>query len=126
MASSEPVPLYQIVCRGPGCGALFYVCRPCYRGQRYCRDVCRKAARREQERRSNERHQRTEWGRLDHRDRQRAYRERKTLVAFVTDQGSGEAAAVPTLGADAREASGAAVICIVCDRAGAFVDPWER
>jgi hypothetical protein len=125
MASGEPIPFYQIVCRGPGCGAPFYVCRPCYRGQCYCSEGCRRMARRGQGRRSNARHQRTEWGRLDHRDRQRAYRERKAVVVCVTDQRSGEPGDVPTLGADAREVPRAALICIVCGRAGTFVDPWR-
>ena len=69
----------QLFCRGPGCGAMFYICRSCYRGQVYCGDRCRQKARRQQKRRANRRHQQSREGRLDHRDRQRAYRERCRL-----------------------------------------------
>ena len=31
----------QLFCRGPGCGAMFYIGRSCYRGQVYCGDRCR-------------------------------------------------------------------------------------
>ena len=66
----------QLFCRGSGCGAMFYICGSCYRGQVYCGDECRRRMRRQQRRRANRRYQQSREGRLDHRDRQRAYRER--------------------------------------------------
>ena len=69
-------PLRQRFCRGVGCGAVFWICRHCDRGHRYCSDRCRRKARRQQLRAANRRHQQSREGRLDHRDRQRAYRER--------------------------------------------------
>ena len=60
-------PLRQRFCRGVGCGAVFWICRHCDRGHRYCGERCRRKARRQQQSRE---------GQLDHRDRQRAYRER--------------------------------------------------
>ena len=71
-------------CRGSGCGAVFYICGSCYRGQTYCGDRCRAPAQRHHRRTANRRHQRSLEGRLDHRDRQRAYRARRRLRG-VTD-----------------------------------------
>jgi hypothetical protein len=69
------------------CNAVFVICRSCDRGQRYCRPACRVAALREQRRRANRRHQHSPEGRLDHRDRQRAYRKR-CAQRRVTDTSS--------------------------------------
>ena len=82
-----PEPLFRHgFCKATGCGMAFWICRSCDRGQRYCGECCRQQARREQHRRANRRHQQSLEGRLDHRDRQRAYRER-CVMASVTDQG---------------------------------------
>ena len=35
----------QLFCRGPGCGAMFYICRSCYRGQVYCGDCANGSSR---------------------------------------------------------------------------------
>ena len=63
-------------CRASGCGARFFLCRACERGQRYCCAACRTQARTQQLRAARQRHQRSDEGRLDHRDRQRTYRRR--------------------------------------------------
>ena len=76
----------QRVCRFPSCRAVFYLCPHCDRGQQYCGARCREKSRRLQRREANRRHQQTPWGREDHRDRQREYRERQR--ARVTDQSS--------------------------------------
>ena len=88
---AQEVVLRQLSCRWPGCGLVFYICSSCYRGHRYCGDRCRKKARREQRRRANQRHQQSREGRLDHRDRQRAYRERyrRRRVTDHTSAGKG-------------------------------------
>ena len=65
---------------------MFYLCPHCDRGQRYCSLRCRQKSRRRQRREANRRHQQSPEGRLDHRDRQREYRQR--LKARVTDQSS--------------------------------------
>jgi hypothetical protein len=71
------------------CGTIFYLCRRCDRGQMYCRAWCRHEARRRSIRAAGARHQTSPEGRLDHRDRQRAYRARlKSLSLRVTHQGS--------------------------------------
>jgi hypothetical protein len=78
-------------------------------------------------------------GRLDHRDRQRAYRCRR-FRSRVTDQGSqsiksrspsesGKAVTMPTLvplRLRSREQSGIRLCCAVCGRVGRFVDPFPR
>jgi hypothetical protein len=58
------------------CQVLFCICRHCDRGQRYCSAACRAWAGREQRRQANRRHQQSDAGRQDHRDRQRIYRKR--------------------------------------------------
>jgi hypothetical protein len=65
----------------------FGFCPCCDRGQGYCSAECRGHARRRQRRAANRRHQQSVEGRLDHRDRQRAYRCRRPRRR-VTDQGS--------------------------------------
>lgn len=86
MPDSSATVFRQRICRAAGCGAEFWICRSCDRGQRYCSQECRQQTRRVQCREANCRHQRSLEGRLDHRDRQRAYRKRRVL-ARVTDQG---------------------------------------
>jgi hypothetical protein len=120
----------RIVCRWRECGAVFYVCLPCYRGQRYCSDRCRIKARRAQRREANRRYQGSEHGLERHRERQRAYRRRR-----VTDQGSSptppaarmdEPALSPT---PAREVNGGpakvdVLVCQCCGRMGRRIDPF--
>ncbi len=73
--AGEGVLLRERVCSG--CQFVFYLCKRCDRGQRYCSAVCRALARTQQFRAANARHQRSAEGRQDHRERQRSYRERK-------------------------------------------------
>ena len=84
MAGHGEVVLCQRVCFG--CQAVFWICHHCDRGHRYCNLACRTQARLQQHRRANCRYQRSPEGRLDHRDRQRAYRCRQRKS--VTDPGS--------------------------------------
>lgn len=70
----------QCFCPAPGCGVMFLICPHCDRGQVYCGVFCRKLARRVKHRVANRRHQQSEEGRLDHIDRQAAYRKRKALA----------------------------------------------
>lgn len=79
------VVLRQLFCRAADCGAMFFICLSCYRGQTYCSQSCRQKSRQEQLRQANRRYQRSWEARLDHRDRQRAYRLRRCRV---TDQSS--------------------------------------
>ena len=125
MTAAEQVPFRQRFCRAQACGAVFYVCRSCDRGQRYCSERCRDKARREQRRVANRRHRESVEGRLDHRDRQREYRRRLALLC-VTDQGSGEEGCSSTLPLLmlAPVQAGGEVICCVCGRRGTLIDPF--
>ena len=88
---ARKVVLRQLTCRWPDCGLVFYICNSCYRGHRYCGDICRKKARREQRRRANQRYQLDPEVRGDHCQRQREYRERCRLrrVTDHTSTGNG-------------------------------------
>ena len=123
---------YQRRCNAQDCAALFFICRPCYRGQRYCSSPCRRQSRREQRRAANCRHQQSREGRLDHRDRQEAYRLRRARL-FVTDQGSatesgsGSICQPDPIGPSVRDVvPQRRVCCAVCGRRGTFIDMSMR
>jgi len=59
------------LCRQP-----FFLCPSCDRGHAYCSLPCRREGRARSLRAAGRRHQQSPEGRLDHRDRQRAYRTR--------------------------------------------------
>ena len=143
MAVHGEVVLRPRVCRSQGCQTVFWICSHCDRGQRYCSPACRTETRRQQHRAANRRHQRSLEGRLDHRDRQRAYRQRH-LPLVVTDQGSlsvispapfgcGETitppVAVPPPSELARRVGRQPDLwlrCSICGRPGRFVDPFPQ
>ena len=58
------------------CRQPFFLCPACDRGHAYCSLPCRRAGRTQTLRAAGQRHQQSPEGRLDHRDRQRAYRAR--------------------------------------------------
>ena len=127
------------VCHFPFCGAVFYLCPHCDRGQRYCSSRCREKSRRLQRRQANRRHQQSPEGRLDHRDRQREYRQRQR--ARVTDQSSLRASpcvnlmasptSEPLTGAPEpdplpAELAPGWVVCQLCGRRGRWVIPFPE
>jgi hypothetical protein len=149
MALDGEVVLRLRICLGSECRAVFFLCARCDRGQRYCSGTCRERARLRQRRSANRRHQQSAEGRLDHRDRQRAYRERRrqpNISAGVTDQGSlliagptsslhGKAPRprdmqVPADLSDPKLTHTRWLRCRLCGRMGRFVDPfpplWRR
>ena len=134
----------QRVCRFPPCRAVFYLCPHCDRGQQYCTPRCREKSRRRQRREANRRYEQSlgPEGRLDHRQRQREYRQR--LKARVTDQSSlqtslcvnlrvppapepVEATPAPDLGSSPdRATSPGWVVCQICGRRGRWVNPFPE
>lgn len=84
LAHHAAEPFRQRFCRARACGARFFVCRACDRGQCYCSAACRAQARAQQRRTARQRHQHSTAGRLDHRDRQRAYRRRLAVRRHTT------------------------------------------
>lgn len=119
---------------------MFYLCRHCDRGQRYCSPRCREKSRRQQRRQANRRHQQSPEGRLDHRDRQRAYLQRRQ--ARVTDQPSLRFFLCASMGvlhgpnpvettpapelftSGATECPAGWVVCQICGRRGRWVNPF--
>lgn len=131
-------PKLQLFCAL--CGERFFVCVSCYRGQGYCSPECRRPSRVRLKREARARHQRTREGRLDHRDHQRAYRER--IALRVTDLGSqkvdapvdcvpASAPATPISGVLVSTDKGThdglphqpvrAIRCVVCGREGSLI-----
>jgi hypothetical protein len=142
MADACKVTLVQRFCRANECGALFFVCCHCDRGHAYCSERCRQKARRRQHREANRRHQQSVEGRLDHRDRQRLYRQRRKQLTqpsantFVTDHGSKEPVEYASIGGPFEARLAAALLpvsrfpaglvyCRVCGRTGLLVNPFE-
>ena len=136
MARREGV-WHKLFCRGADCGAVFYICGSCYRRQAYCGDGCRKKEQVQQRRKATRKHQESREGRLDHRDRQRAYRERCRLrrVTDATSPGGARSGTIKkpltetgihTPWAEVfqdrpgfeRRKSAARPVCIVCGRVG--------
>ena len=147
MAVPQEVVLRQRICRGAGggCGALFFICPPCDRGQRYCSPACRTQARIQQTRRANRRYQLSPEGRADHRDRQAAYRcRRRQPRACVTDPSSPSIVSPSSCSSRLRETdlrtaatalaqrrTPAPILhsqprCRMCGRSGRFVNPYPR
>jgi hypothetical protein len=141
-------PFRQGFCRAPGCGVLFFVCPSCERGQIYCSDACRKHARRLRLREYNRRHQQSEEGRLDHCDRQKAYRLKRASIG-VTDHAYAPSPACATMAQpvssplnrpsttvfpavelharSSTESASQGVVCHFCGRIGRFINPfYER
>lgn len=124
---------------------MFFICRPCYRGQVYCGDECRRKSRQQQRQKANRRYQQDPEVRQDHRDRQREYRER-FRESRVTDQSSmiecGWGSMSEPLAETKPESPPAEephdapkptwserfgrIICIICGRVGKFITAFIR
>ena len=148
MAASPQTVFRQRFCRASDCRTLFFICSHCDRGQRYCSQACRRSSRLEQQRAARRRHQDSLEGRLDHRDRQRAYRLRRAAIAralitkSVTEHGSQAGTTSATIGPPCNQhpelisrwlrriwqaASGLGlVICRFCGRVGRFLNPFHE
>jgi hypothetical protein len=107
--------LRQILCAR--CRTTFYMCRSCYRGHKYCSDVCRLEARNHQLKAARKRHRQSPEGRLDHRDQMRRLRAVwKTKSKAVVDQTSPDLPARVSLDSDGhapRKSIGVALACTV-------------
>lgn len=125
MADAPQRILRQRLCRA--CTTLFWICRRCDHGQRYCSSACRLATRRAQLRAAERRHRRQFRGRLNHSRQQQRYRDKiKAGSKNVGHQGS-----IPvTISGimppwDSRPATPPPrLCCLVCGIRGAFTDPF--
>jgi len=125
-------------CHEPHCHAPFFICSHCDRGHCYCSEDCRRQARLRQRRCANGRHQRSEEGRLDHRDRQREYRLRQqAAAAAVTDHGSISITSPASLSGGQVEADTSKPFspepvtwrpprCRICGRVFRYINPYPR
>ena len=134
------VAFRQLFCRAVGCGVMFFICRPCYRGQAYCSEECRQESRRRQRRKANRRYQQDPEVRQDHRDRMREYRKQLREIR-VTDQSSTTVCGQGSIAEPLVKAGGetptaekphdlgkstwgerlGGIVCRICGRIGKFV-----
>jgi hypothetical protein len=146
LAEPSDRPFRQRFCQSSNCRSLFLICSHCDRGQRYCSLDCRLQSRGEQLRAARRRHQQSPEGRLDHRDRQRAYRRRKatssdlTSAISVTDHASKASLDSATIASppDSELAEPISrrvrqvltkfgwLICHFCGRLGRFLNPFHE
>ena len=103
--AGELVPLREHRCQRSDCQKLFYLCRSCFRGQRYCSTECGTYARRLQHRAASARYQRSPDGRRSHCEWQNAYRQRRrasrsSSPTLVTDSSSISSATRASCGSD--------------------------
>ena len=121
------------------CGRGFYVCQSCWRGQSYCSEECRGAARREARQATQRRYRRTEKGKKAHREaeKRRRVRVRKKNGRIVDYEGSTPQCGDATMetspeGSDEGRSKGGgnAVIavcrCHFCGSWGIVVDRFPR
>lgn len=134
VAQTKPDSLRMRWCRGGG--ELFFVCRSCDRGQQYCSEACREPARQAQQRAARRRHQQSPEGSADHRDHQRALRERERLVMDQASEGHAEPEMLTAVGLavsnepDAKETNGELLFffnplepcCRFCGRESVYLD----
>jgi hypothetical protein len=112
-------PLRWRFCRAADCGALFFVCKHCDRGQRYCSEGCRNEGRRKSRSEASSRYQRSESGRIRHLLRQRAYRHKRSK-ASVTHQGYQQS--IPPI----HQAPSATPKCAFCHVENRWTDPFDQ
>ncbi len=105
-----------LACSCPCCGSVFAICRPCYRGHRFCGRRCARLARVATLRKARQRYRRSPAGREAHR---LAERERRQLRRFdsVGDQGSAVAATSGTV----RDPEPARVVAVLAEPEAARV-----
>ena len=68
------------------CGIKFWICKSCWRGQKYCSGDCRKSASVKSHRKAQERYSRSNEAKLDRRDYQREYRKKACLHSNQSKQ----------------------------------------
>ena len=80
----------ELLCleRCAACAGLFSICRPCFHGQTYCGDGCRRPARKAQARVARATYQRSSRGRLVRSARRRELRSRAGAINLGMDQGT--------------------------------------
>lgn len=126
-----------LIVRCGWCRVYFFICRRCWRGQAYCGNECRRAAKRHAHRKAERKYRRTAKGRRAHREAERRRRMgigKKT----VADRGSTLEPAKYKMSLSKGEASGGlryfqsrALVgrrgrCHFCGICGVIVDKFPR
>ena len=115
------VLLRMVRCRC--CGRIFHVCRPCWRGQVYCGERCRKTRQRRLHRTAQRKYRHTDKGRKTHRlyeqNRRKKKKKKKTM---------GDDSATPPKSCDMelKKRSGNRPRCLFCGSIGVVVDQFPR
>ncbi len=122
----EPILLCEFECAH--CRHLFYQCRGCYRGHKYCSDQCRKTAQRQSHRQAQRQYRQTEKGRAAHRKaerRRRLGKSRKKIRSEKTmaDEGTTTALSQTTL---CSTVSNQTPHCRFCGVRGTVVSHFPR
>lgn len=112
--------LKEIRCKW--CGQIFYVCQHCWRGQAYCRDLCRQASQRQSRRLAQQKYRRTKKGKRRHREaekRRRMRQNKKTMddASSTPDPGHAKVARNPKI---------VDVCCRFCGKPGRIVKNFPR
>ena len=69
---------YVLSCKH--CCNTFVICKSCYRGHKYCSSNCRKFGYEESRKKARVKYDQSEEAKLDHRDRSRRHRMRKSVT----------------------------------------------
>lgn len=73
-----------IICKS--CKSPLLICRSCYRGHRYCNNACRDLGYKERRKAAMARYSASPEAKLDHRDRNRAYRQRRKFYGITQEK----------------------------------------
>ena len=114
--------LKEIVCKR--CGNIFYVCQSCWRGQAYCSDACRTAAKSKAHRKTQQKYSSTINGkkvRALAASRRRRLSHRKKTVADTPSKPVNEHV-------KRNDQSSTTLLphCLFCGRTGSIVDHFPR
>ena len=121
--------LREVICGWAPCGRVFWLCSGCDRGQRYCSDACREAARACNQRRARRRYARSPRGRRNNCDRQRRLRARQAArkrngSVFTAGSGCGELSACTEPAVSSREtAKASGVASAPCEEESSRAQP---
>ena len=74
----------------PNCSKTFWICKRCWRGQKYCGDPCRADVRKRNHRLIERRYASTPKGKESRRRRQRKFRKIRLALRTVTDHTSNQ------------------------------------
>ncbi len=122
----------MVICARSDCRRVFFLCRHCDRGDRYCSASCAQRARHATLRAAGQRYQDSRRGRLRHAARQARYRARQQKVTHQTSPTVAACGIVPALlpdtASDKEDVPDAnrfgpvtRLRCVRCRRPGRFV-----